>query len=90
MRRELKSACREAGVAVVTPHDLRRAAATLMAMSGVPMDVAQQVLGHRSYQTTQEYYVRIGQHEAARKALETVRKRARSCDLSVTKARKVG
>ena len=37
-----------------------------------------------------EYYVRIGQHEAARKVLKTVRKRARICDLSVTKARKVG
>lgn len=88
MRQELKSSCREAGVPVVTPHDLRRTAATMMALAGVPMDVAQQVLGHRSYQTTQEYYVRIAGEEAARMAVRLVRERAklaRGCDLSVTR-----
>jgi len=90
VRQELKSACKEACVPVVTPHDLRRTAATLMALGGAPMDAAQQVLGHRSYQTTQEYYVRIADKTAARMVVGRVRKclqDARRCDLSVTNSR---
>ena len=75
MRAKLKEACRKAGVPVVTPHDLRRTAATLMALAGVPQDVAQAVLGHASYQTTRQFYIRVNAEEAARRALDIRRRR---------------
>ena len=69
---EPKEACREADVPEVHPHDLRRTAATQMALAGVPQDMAQAVLGHASYQTTQEYYVKIDAEQAARRVQELV------------------
>lgn len=39
----------------VTPHLLRHAAATEMVEAGVPIDVVQSLLGHRSIVTTQRY-----------------------------------
>ena len=72
MRKDLKDACKEANVPEVHPHDLRRTAATLMALAGVPQDLAQAVLGHASYQTTQEYYVKLDAEHAARRVQELV------------------
>lgn len=89
MRQQLKEACRAAGVPEVTPHDLRRTAATLMALAGVPIDVAQRVLGHESYQTTQKHYIRIREREAADIALKLLTEgngTAPLCDVFVTKA----
>jgi site-specific recombinase XerD len=47
---------RRAGLArPATPHVLRHAAATEMVEAGVPIDVVQSLLGHRSIVTTQRY-----------------------------------
>jgi integrase len=45
----------------VTPHDLRRSAATNLALAGVAEQVAMQILGHRTPGTYRRY--RIGQAE---------------------------
>jgi len=70
MREELSEACKDAKIPKVTPHDLRRTAGTLMAEAGVPQDVIQTVLGHQSYQTTRQFYVRIRAEDAARRAIQ--------------------
>jgi integrase len=52
--RMLAAAARAAHVGHVTPHDLRRTYATLMA-DRVPLDVVQRLLGHASIETTRLY-----------------------------------
>lgn len=44
--RDLKRACRAAGIAAVTPNDLRRSFATWHVEAGVPLDLLYRVMGH--------------------------------------------
>ena len=39
----------------ITPHDIRRAAATHLHLSGMPLKRLQAILGHNSLETTQLY-----------------------------------
>lgn len=47
---------KRAGLDWVTPHDLRRTAATWMAQDGVPMFEISRYLGHASVKTTERHY----------------------------------
>jgi len=53
--RRFQRACREAGVRVITFHDLRHTFATRLAASGEPLRVIQEFLGHADIKTTQIY-----------------------------------
>lgn len=52
-----RAACRRAGLEKVTPHVLRRTAATWAAMAGVPMDEIARLLGD-SIAVTEKHYAR--------------------------------
>ena len=50
----------------LTPHDLRRHAATFASRSGVPMEVVSKIiLRHRNLSTTQRYLGKVSEAEAA-------------------------
>ncbi|MDH3850740.1 MAG: site-specific integrase, partial [Deltaproteobacteria bacterium] len=50
----------------LTPHDLRRHAATFASRSGVPLEVVSKViLRHRNLSTTQRYLGKVSESEAA-------------------------
>jgi site-specific recombinase XerD len=55
-RRIFRDAVRRSGVRRrITPHDIRRAAATHLHLSGMPLKRLQAILGHNSLETTQLY-----------------------------------
>ncbi len=51
----VKSACRNAGLPGVAPHDLRRTCARLCHNAGGEIEQIQYLLGHESVQTTERY-----------------------------------
>ncbi len=53
--RRFQDACRQAGVAVITFHNLRHTFATRLAASGEPLRSIQEFLGHADSKTTQIY-----------------------------------
>jgi integrase len=55
LTRRFKEACAEAGVPVITFHQLRHTFATTMAAQGVPLRKLQEWLGHADIKTTQIY-----------------------------------
>lgn len=59
---------REAGIAKLTPHDLRRSGATDLLLRGADVIVVQRILGHSSLDTTKLYDRRddLAQRNAAR------------------------
>lgn len=54
-----KAAARRAGIENVSPHDLRRSVARILAESGMPMAEIAQFLGHTDTSTTFEVYARF-------------------------------
>lgn len=64
--RELKLAAGRAGLPIISPHGLRHASATAMAMNGVEESIVQEILGHRSRETTRQIYIHV-QTESKRK-----------------------
>ncbi len=60
VRRDLGLACDEAGIARVTPNDLRRTFATWLRMSGVTPDIIGAALGHTTSRMAELVYGRIG------------------------------
>lgn len=59
VRRDLALACKRAGIAPVTPNDLRRTCATWLRGSGVPPSTIAVVLGHRDSRMVERVYGRL-------------------------------
>ncbi len=59
VRRELNDACDAAGIARVTPNDLRRTFATWLRQSGVTPDIIGAALGHTTSRMAEVVYGRI-------------------------------
>ncbi|MEY4513450.1 MAG: hypothetical protein RLZZ450_5572 [Pseudomonadota bacterium] len=68
VRRDLHAACKRAGIAAVSPNDLRRTFASWQAEQGVPEAVTASLMGHTSSQMVRRVYGRIGS-DAKRSAL---------------------
>ena len=64
--RRFQEACSQAGVRVITFHELRHTFATRMAAQGVPLRKLQDWLGHADIKTTQVYmHYAPDEHEVA-------------------------
>ena len=63
------AACKRAKIEPVTMHDLRRTFSTRCAVSGMPMVMLKDLLGHSSMEVTAKYYVHVRQQDLA-EALE--------------------
>lgn len=75
----LRVAASRGGLRPVSAHALRHTCATRMATKGVPLKVAQAVLGHQSLEMTMHYtHLAESQLEEAREALEQPRPQLRS------------
>ena len=59
-RRALRGACKRAGIAPVSPNDLRRTFATWQAEAGVPEAGAASLLGHSSSTMVRRVYSKVG------------------------------
>lgn len=68
VRRRLQSACKTAGVTVITPKAMRHTAATLMVANGVPLHAVKNVLGHANITLTANLYAHVSP-EAGRQAV---------------------
>lgn len=66
MPRDVRAACRRAGVPEFTAKTLRRSAATWMVRAGVPYEVAAKFLGHGSTTMLQKVYGQLAPEDAAR------------------------
>jgi len=55
LRRSINKAFQEADLADVTLHTLRHTFASQLVMAGVPLRSVQELMGHRSYETTLQY-----------------------------------
>ena len=69
VRKTFNAICRDAKIADLHPHDLRRAYASLLVNAGTPLSAIQRLLGHKKIVTT-EIYARINQ-DSLRSATET-------------------
>jgi len=84
-RRIFKPACNAAGFPDVVFHDLRRTHATMLISQGVDAKVVQERMGHRSIQTTLNFYAQAteeGRKEAAG-AFERYMNRGSAVDLKL-------
>lgn len=59
----MKSLCKKAGVKYFRFHPIRRAGASTMDNSNVPIGAIQRILGHENRQTTEIYLHSIGDSE---------------------------
>lgn len=66
MPRDVRLACKKAGVPGFTARTLRRSAATWMVTAGVPYEVAAKFLGHGSTTMLQKVYGQLAPADAAR------------------------
>jgi len=66
MSRDVRRACRRAGVPEFTARTLRRSAATWLVRAGVPYEVAAKFLGHGSTAMLQKVYGQLAPADAAR------------------------
>jgi integrase len=55
----LGRACRDAGVAAVSPHDLRHRFISLLVLAGVPMPLVRDIAGHGKLSVTQDIYSHV-------------------------------
>ncbi len=73
MARDVRAACRRAGVPEFTARILRRSAATWMVQAGVPYEVAAKFLGHGSTAMLIKVYGQLAPADAARLINERMR-----------------
>lgn len=71
IRKGFDQAAERAGLAGITPHDLRRSAARAMIEGGISMEEVSQYLGHTSTQVTEKVYGRFSPNYL-RKAAEAL------------------
>lgn len=72
VRRDLHAACARAGIAPVSPNDLRRTFASWLCDFGIPESVTAQLMGHASSNMVRRVYHRAGP-EAKRHAIDAIR-----------------
>lgn len=60
MARDVRAACRRAGVAEFTARTIRRSCATWMARAGVPFPIAAKFMGHASLSMLLKVYAKFG------------------------------
>ncbi len=58
LHRDIKAACKRAGIAQATPNDFRRTHATLLSEEGVDADVTRRLLGHTTRALVDRIYAR--------------------------------
>lgn len=79
--RDLRAACKRAGVAPASAKDLRRTFCSWMAQAGVPMKACAELMGHSSLRMVEQVYARLGVdvlHDAVM-ALPTARRGVSLC-----------
>jgi integrase len=69
--RRFRKLLKDSGLARMRYHDLRHAAASLMAAQGVPVRVAMEILGHSQISTTMNIYAHVAP-DYQRDAMERV------------------
>lgn len=58
LHRDIKAACKRAGITAATPNDFRRTHATLLSEEGVDADVTRRLLGHTTRALVDRIYAR--------------------------------
>lgn len=71
VNRDLRAACRRAGIEPVSPNDLRRTFCSWMANAGVPSLTCSRLLGHTSTRMVEQVYARLGA-DVQRAAVEAI------------------
>ncbi|MFM2417019.1 MAG: hypothetical protein RL385_1742 [Pseudomonadota bacterium] len=71
-RRELSDACKKAGVAPLSPHDLRRAAGQWLVDLGVPLELVSRMMGHASTRITEQVYARVKDRDIADRVIDAI------------------
>ncbi len=59
LHRDVRSACKRAGIAPVSPNDMRRTFCSWLAIKGVPMLTASRLLGHASTKMVEQVYAQL-------------------------------
>jgi integrase len=72
VRRSLLSACKRAGIAPVSPNDLRRTFATWLQQAGATNELIAKVLGHTTTRMTESVYGKLPAADVARLLRERV------------------
>lgn len=70
MARDVRAACRRAGVAEFTARTIRRSCATWMAKAGVPFPIAAKFMGHASLSMLLKVYAKFGVEDIGRQIAE--------------------
>ena len=71
LQRSVQTACKKAGLPIVSPHTLRHSAATMMLEAGIPIHVVSRQLGHSSINITVDIYGHVSD-TGAKEAMETL------------------
>lgn len=59
LHRDMKAACKRAGIAPASPNDFRRTFASWLAIAGVPMLTTSRLLGHASTKMVEQVYAQL-------------------------------
>lgn len=59
LHRDIKAACKRAGIAPASPNDFRRTFASWLAIAGVPMLTTARLLGHASTKMVEQVYAQL-------------------------------
>ncbi len=65
VRRDLRAACKRAGIAPCSPHDLRRTFASWMIQAGVPPHLIAKMMGHRTSKMVELVYAQLRPQDLA-------------------------
>jgi integrase len=71
-RREISDACKKAGVAQLSPHDLRRAAGQWLVDLGVPLELVSRMMGHASTRITEQVYAKVKDQDIADRVIDAI------------------
>lgn len=71
LHRDMRAACKRAGIAPVSPNDLRRTFASWLAQAGVPMLTTARLMGHASTKMVEQVYAQLSRN-VLREAIATL------------------